>query len=29
MQKKDQIFSNFVEFKSFVEKETGRKVKDS
>jgi len=27
MQKKDQTFSKFVEFKTFVEKESGRKVK--
>ena len=27
MYKKDQTFSKFVEFKAFVEKETGKKVK--
>jgi len=27
MQKKDQTFSNFFEFKTLVEKENGRKLK--
>ena len=27
MQKKDEIFSKFVEFKALVEKETSKKVK--
>ena len=27
MQKKDQMFSNFLEFKEFVEKDTGKHVK--
>ena len=27
MQKKDQIFTKFYEFKAFVEKESGKKVK--
>ena len=28
MQKKDEVFSKFVEFKALVEKETWKKVKD-
>ena len=28
MQKKDETFSKFVEFKSLIEKEIGKKVKD-
>ena len=28
MQKKDQVFSKFCEFKALVEKETGKHVKD-
>jgi len=27
MQKKDQTFSNFCEFKALVEKESGKKIK--
>ena len=27
MQKKDQKFSNFIEFKALVEKDTGKQVK--